>query len=55
LPGVHGDHGENGACHQPAAEVIEFQQSLQLIIAKWPHLSDRLRQANLTIVRLSDA
>ncbi len=48
--GVSWEYGEDGTSRKPAAEVIEFQESLQLIIARWPHLPSHLQQAILAIV-----
>ena len=49
--GVSWEYDQDGYCQNPAPDVIEFQESLQLIIARWPHLPDHLRQAILAIVR----
>lgn len=48
--GVSWEYGEDGTSHIPAEEVIEFQESLQLIIARWPPLPSHLQQAILAIV-----
>lgn len=43
-------HDCDSRCQSQAAAVIELQESLQLVIAKWPHLPIHLKQAILSIV-----